>query len=168
VLFRSDYPDTMALRRTYPNLVILRTFSKIHSLAGLRVGYAIGHAGFVGEIHKSREPFNVNMIAQAAACACVDNWHEVSGRAQRNSEQKERLVEELEKMDLATVPSQTNFVFVHLPVAAGEVAQSLLKKGVIVRPMNAFGLGDGAMRISVGLPKENQLCLDALKEILSR
>jgi histidinol-phosphate aminotransferase len=163
----SDYPQTLQLREKYPNLVILRTFSKIHSLAGLRVGYAIGHPGFIGELHKTREPFNVNMIAQAAACACLDNWHEVAGRAQRNTDQKEWLVKKLEEMGLATVPSQTNFVFLNVPVAAGEVANKLLKKGVIVRPMAAFGLGDGAMRISVGLPKENQLCLEALKEILN-
>lgn len=162
-----DYPETLRLRQSYPNLIILRTFSKIHSLAGLRIGYAVGHAGFIGELHKTREPFNVNSIGQAAACACLDNWHEVAGRAQRNAEQKSWLVDELAKMDLATVPSQTNFVFVHLPLNAAEVAKKLLAKGVIVRSMAAFGLGDGAMRISVGLPKENQLCLDALKEILS-
>ncbi len=162
-----DYPQTQAMMADYPNLVILRTFSKIHSLAGLRVGYCIGHPDLVGELHKTREPFNVNMLSQAAAIACLDNWHEIEGRRNRNRAQLDWVVGELEALGLVTVPSQTNFVLVRGDVNAGQLAADLLQKGVIVRPMHAFGLGDGAMRISIGLPAENQRCINALKEILN-
>jgi histidinol-phosphate aminotransferase len=162
-----DYPQTRELLAEHPNLVILRTFSKIHSLAGLRVGYGIGHPGLIGELHKTREPFNVNMLSQAAAIACLDNWHEVSGRRDRNRAQLDWVINELEALGLETVPSQTNFVLVRGQVNAGQLTADLLQKGVIVRPMHAFGLGDGAMRISIGLPEENQRCITALKEILT-
>ena len=79
-----DYPRTVPMLAAHPNLVILRTFSKIHSLAGLRVGYGVGHPDLVGELHKTREPFNVNMLSQAAAIACLDHWDEVAGRRDRN------------------------------------------------------------------------------------
>ncbi|MEN8005440.1 MAG: histidinol-phosphate transaminase [Candidatus Krumholzibacteriota bacterium] len=163
----TDYPQTMALLKDHPNLVLLRTFSKIHSLAGLRVGYGIGHPDLIGELQKTREPFNVNMLSQVAAMACIDNWHEVEGRARRNREQLEWMEGELAALGLEVVPSQTNFILVRTPGNAGELTKALLHKGVIVRPMDAFGLGDGSLRISVGLPEENQQCLQALKEILS-
>ncbi len=151
----------------HPNLVILRTFSKIHSLAGLRVGYGVGHPNLIGELHKTREPFNVNMLSQAAAIACLENWHEVAGRAQRNRNQLDWLSGELSELGFEVVPSQTNFILVRCQGDAGKLTNDLLHKGVIVRPMHAFGLGEGALRISVGLPEENQACLSALKEILS-
>ncbi len=153
--------------KDYPNLVLLRTFSKIHSLAGLRIGYGVGHPELIAELHKTREPFNVNLLSQVADKACNDNWHEVAGRAERNREQLEWMEAELAGLDLAVVPSQTNFILVRTPGDAGKVTESLLQKGVIVRPMHAFGLGEGALRISVGLPAENQQCIEALKEIMS-
>jgi histidinol-phosphate aminotransferase len=162
-----DYPQTLPMLRDHPNLVLLRTFSKIHSLAGLRIGYGVGHPDLIGELHKTREPFNVNMLSQAAAMACIDNWHEVAGRRERNRENLEWMEAELAALGLAVVPSQTNFILVRTPGDAGKVTEALLQKGVIVRPMHAFGLGEGALRISVGLPEENQQCIEALKEILS-
>jgi histidinol-phosphate aminotransferase len=163
-----DYPRTLAMLAEHPNLVLLRTFSKIHSLAGLRVGYGIGHPDLIGELHKTREPFNVNMLSQAAAVACLENWREVAGRAKRNRDQLEWMETELEALGLTVVPSQTNFILVRTPGGdAGQLTKALLLKGVIVRPMHAFGLGEGALRISVGLPAENRQCIEALKEILS-
>jgi len=162
-----DYPRTLALRADHPNLVLLRTFSKIHSLAGLRVGYAVGHPDLIHELQKTREPFNVNMLSQAAAMACLDNWSEVAGRARRNREQLEWMSGELTALGLEVVPSQTNFILARTPGNAGKVTEALLQRGVIIRPMHAFGLGEGALRISVGLPVENQQCIEALKEILS-
>ena len=151
----------------YPNLVLLRTFSKIHSLAGLRVGYGVGHPDLIAELHKTREPFNVNMLSQAAAMACIDAWSEVAGRASRNREQLEWMETELEKLGFEVVPSQTNFILVRTPRDAGKLTDELLHKGVIVRPMHAFGLGEGSLRISIGLPEENQECIQALKEIMT-
>lgn len=162
-----DYPQTLSLQKSHPNLVVLRTFSKIHSLAGLRIGYGIGHPGLIGELQKTREPFNVNMLSQVAANACLDNWQEVPGRAKRNREQREWLSGELAALGLEVVPSETNFILVRVKMKAGDLTQNLLQKGVIVRPMQAWGLGENTLRISVGLPGENQRCIDALKELMT-
>ena len=162
-----DYPQCLPLLAAHPNLVVLRTFSKIHSLAGLRVGYGVGHPDLIGELHKTREPFNVNMLSQAAAIACLEHWDEVEGRKLRNREQLEWMEKELGRLGLAVVPSQTNFVLVRCEGKAGRITKDLLHKGVIVRPMAAFGLGEGALRISIGLPAENRRCIAALEEILS-
>ena len=158
----------MSLAKSRPNVLVTRTFSKAYGLCGLRVGYGVGHPDLVGELHKTREPFNVNMLSQAAAIACLDHWDEVAGRRDRNRAELDRMVAGLEALGLQTVPSQTNFVLVRGDVNAGELATRLLQMGVIVRPMHAFGLGDGAMRISIGLPDENTRCLAALEEILDR
>lgn len=164
-----DYPQTVPMLAERPNLVVLRTFSKIHSLAGLRVGYGLGHPDLMGELQKTREPFNVSMVSQAAALACLRHWDAAEGRSRRNREQLEWLAGELAALGLRVIPSQTNFLFCTLSGGSGgELAQQLLQRGVIVRPMDAFGLadGEGAVRISVGLPAENQRCVAALREIL--
>ncbi len=161
-----DYPQTLPLMNEHPNLFILRTFSKIHSLAGLRVGYGLGHPQLVAELQKTREPFNVNALAQVAALTCLRHWDQVAPRARRNRERLEWLTRELTALGLEVVPSQTNFLLVRCPGRAGEWTKALLRRGVIVRPMAAFGLGEGAMRVSVGLEEENVRCVAALKEIL--
>ena len=161
-----DYPQCLPMLAEHPNLILLRTFSKIHSLAGLRVGYGIGHPELISELHKTREPFNVNSLSQAAAIACLENWHEVAGRALRNRQNLDWLAAELAALGLTVTPSQTNFLLVRCPGNASALTQALLELGVIVRPMDAFGLGDGAMRISVGTRDENERCVTALKEIL--
>lgn len=163
----TDYPQTLELRREYPNLMSLRTFSKIHSLAGLRIGYGIAHAGLVAELHKTREPFNVNSLSQAAALACLENWQVVPERARRNERERERLAAALTALGFRVVPGQANFLLARCDDNAGRLTTALLHKGVIVRPMHAFGLGEGALRISVGLPEENDRCLAALREIMS-
>jgi len=163
-----DFPQTVPMLAERPNLVILRTFSKIHSLAGLRVGYGVGHPDLIAQLHRTREPFNVNSLAQAAALACLENWHEVAGRRRRNREQLEWLAGELARLGLRVTPSQTNFLFCRCEGSGKALADALLQRGVIVRPMDAFGLadGEGAVRISVGLPAENQRCITALAAIL--
>jgi len=163
-----DYPQAIPMLADYPNLVICRTFSKIHSMAGLRVGYAVGHPDFIAQMQKTREPFNVNSLAQAACIAVLGEKEETAARARRNRAWLEELENGLEELGCEVTPSQTNFLLVRIPGRnAADVQKELLAKGVIVRPMHAFGLGDGAMRVSVGLPVENQRCLTALKEILA-
>ncbi len=162
-----DYPQTIPLLEKHPNLVVNRTFSKIHSMAGLRVGYAVAHPDLIGELHKTREPFNVNSLAQAAALAVLKEKQATLDRAARNREWLETLSDELAALGLEITPSQTNFILVRCPGDAGRLTKDLLSRGVIVRPMSAFGLGDGAIRISVGLPEENECCVAALKEILA-
>lgn len=162
-----DYPQTIGMLARFPNLVVHRTFSKIHSLAGLRIGYAVGHPELIAELHKTREPFNVNSLAQAAALACLRHVDRVPERAERNRVQREWLADALTRLGLQVTPSQTNFLLVRCPEQAARIAAALLRRGVIVRPMAAFGLGDGALRISVGLPAENRRCVEALREVIS-
>lgn len=163
----ADYPQTIPLLAAHPNLVINRTFSKIHSLAGLRVGYAVGHPDLIAEMHKTREPFNVNALAQAAALAVLGEKEATRSRAEHNRAWREDLADDLQALGLDITPSQTNFILVRCPGDAKQLTKDLLSRGVIVRPMSAFGLGDGAVRISVGLPEENARCIEALKEILA-
>jgi histidinol-phosphate aminotransferase len=162
-----DYPQTLQMMSDYPNLFVLRTFSKIHSLAGLRIGFGVGHPDLVSQLQRTREPFNVNSLSQAAGLACLEHWDAVAGRVQRNREQLEWMERKLISLGFVVTPSQTNFLFVHTPGNAGQLTQALLKKGVIVRPMAPWGFGDSAMRISIGLPDENQRCVKALEEILT-
>jgi len=162
-----DYPQTIPMLDAHPNLVVNRTFSKIHSLAGLRVGYAVGHPDLIAELHKTREPFNVNSLSQAAALAVIKEKTATRERAARNRDWLESLAAELTALGLDITPSQANFILVRCPGNANELTKQLLAKGVIVRPMSAFGLGDGAIRISVGLPSENTRCIESLKEILA-
>jgi histidinol-phosphate aminotransferase len=107
------------------------------------------------------------LISDIAALAILDEEEETKARALRNFDNLKSLSDGLKQLGLDVTPSQTNFVLVRCPGHAGELTQKLLERGVIVRPMSAFGLGDGAIRISVGLPAENKKCLDALKEILT-
>ena len=164
-----DFPQTLPLLAEHPNLMVLRTFSKIHSLAGLRVGYAVGDPAVVAELQKTREPFNVNMLSQAGAVACLKHWDAVEGRARRNREQLEWMAGELTQVGLEVVPSQTNFLFCPLHGRTGaDLHQALMREGVIVRPMDPYARDgeDGAVRISVGLPSENERCVAALRRIL--
>ncbi|HPF71372.1 MAG TPA: histidinol-phosphate transaminase [Candidatus Krumholzibacteria bacterium] len=164
-----DYPQTLPMLKAHPNLVLLRTFSKIHSLAGLRVGYGIGHPDLVGQLQKTREPFNVGMISQAAAVACLDHWDQVPGRRERNREQRTWLEGELAALGFANTPSQANFILTRTPRGeAAALVDQLLRKGVIVRPMGGpWAMDARALRISVGLPEENRRCVAALKEIFA-
>lgn len=162
-----DYPQTVPMLADHPNLVVNRTFSKIHSLAGLRVGYALGHPDLIGQMHKTREPFNVNSLAQAAATAVLKETAATALRAEHNRQWREELAAGLVELGFDVTPSQANFLLARTTGDAAVLCRQLLERGVIVRPMNAFGLGDGSLRISVGLPEENRRCLDALKEILA-
>ena len=109
----------------------------------------------------------MNSLSQAAAVACLENWDIVPQRALRNEQERERLASGLTKLGFRVTPSQANFLLARCAGNAGQLTTALLHKGVIIRPMHAFGLGEGAVRISVGLPTENDRCLAALREILT-
>ncbi|MBF0193419.1 MAG: histidinol-phosphate transaminase [Magnetococcales bacterium] len=164
--FADDYPNGISLLQKYPNLVVTRTFSKIYALAGLRVGYAVGHPELITQLQKTREPFNVNTLAQSAAITALSLPHVVKERCMRNKQQGIWLQEQLIRLGFEVVPSQANFLFVRHKMPAGLMCDKLLKMGVIIRPMNSFGLGDGALRITIGLAHENQKCVLALESIL--
>lgn len=159
-------PDVLRhIRAGRQNIVVLRTFSKAYGLAGLRIGYAIGHPETIGLLNKVRQPFNVNAMAQAAAMAALDDVaHLVETREMvfRGLEFFER---ELPRIGVETVPSGANFILVKTG-SGREVFQELQKRKVIVRPMDPYGLPDH-IRITIGTPEQNQTTLDALKEVLA-
>ena len=159
-------PDVLKhIRGGRKNIILLRTFSKGYGLAGLRIGYAIGHAELIGLLNKVRQPFNVNGMAQAAAMAALDDIthlvesREMIGQGVRFFEQ------ELKKIGIETVPSAANFILVKTG-RGREVFEELQKRKVIVRPMDPYGLPD-YIRITIGTPAQNKIVLDALKEVLA-
>jgi histidinol-phosphate aminotransferase len=148
-----------------PNLILLRTFSKIYGLAGLRLGYGIGHPELISELEKVRQPFNVNSVAQAAAYAALDDTVHAEKTRRLNSRGLKFYTRAFRKLRLEFIPSSANFILVR--VGEGQrVFSELQKLGVIVRPMGGYQLPEW-VRISVGTPKENQRCIGALQQVIS-
>ena len=149
---------------TRPNLLLLRTFSKIYGLAGLRLGYGIGHTEFIAALEKTRQPFNVNSVAQTAALAALDDTRHVE-RTQQLTWRGLKFYERwFRKLGLEFVPSAANFVMVK--VGDGQrVFTELQKLGVIVRPMASYQLPEW-IRITIGTASQNRRCLDALRKVL--
>jgi histidinol-phosphate aminotransferase len=159
-----DWPDSLALIDRFP-LIVLRSFSKIYGLAGLRVGYGIGNEELIGYMHRVREPFNVNQLAQAAAVAALED-EEFRARIIREvSSERKRYGESFKRMGLEYIESQANFIFVRVG-SSDDVTEALMRRGLIVRPGSVFGCPEW-VRITVGVPEENSLLLDTLLKILA-
>lgn len=161
---RKDYPHSLDLFRDRENLLILRTFSKVYGLAGLRIGYGIARAGLVHEWNKLRTPFNTSNVAQAAALAALDDAEHVRRSIAITRAGRAQLLAGLARMGLQAVPSETNFVFLNLGPHARQVAAELLQRGVIVRPLGWTGFPD-AIRVSIGIPEENETFLAAMGQV---
>ena len=161
--YLSDPTDLLPLIRSgkKPNLLLMRTFSKIYGLSGLRIGYGVGSPELIQRMEKVRQPFNVNAIAQAGALAALDDQEHVDRTRLNNAEGVEFFQKAFVKMGLEHVPSHANFVLVKVGDGK-QVFDYLQKNGVITRPMAGYQLPEW-LRISVGLAKENQRCLDVLK-----
>jgi histidinol-phosphate aminotransferase len=148
------------------NLILMRTFSKIYGLAGLRVGYGIAHPEFAGALEKIRQPFNLNLLAQTAAMAALDDAEHVRKTRSNNFGGLEFFTKAFRGLDLEYVPSAANFLLVR--VGDGQrIFNELQKLGVITRPMGGYQLPEW-IRISVGTPQENARCLGALKKVLGQ
>lgn len=162
------YQDALALRKKYPNLVVLRTFSKIHGLAGLRLGYGIARPDVVEYIDRVRAPFNVSDVAQAAGAAALsDDEHLAKSRALVR-EERPFLTAGLAALGATVVPSQGNFVLADFPGRPGrQLFEDLLREGVIVRPLVGYGFPT-AQRITVGLRRDNEKGLAALRKVLGK
>jgi histidinol-phosphate aminotransferase len=164
-----DYPNGIEehLKRGR-SVLVLRTFSKIYGLAGLRVGYGIGPAEVVEAIGKVRNAFDVNQTAQDAALASLGDDHEIARRREATAVGRKQLVAACEGLGLtAATPAAANFVFVEVGEDAGPVFEALLREGVIVRPLAPFG-APGAIRVTVGTAEENDLFAAALERVLDR
>jgi len=157
--------DSIGLVKRYANLIVSRSFSKAYGLAGLRVGFAVAQPTLTDLLNRVRQPFNVNSLAQAAAIAALKDTEFQLKSYTVNRDGKAQLQSAFEKLGLEYVPSYANFVLVRVGDAA-RINQELLRRGVIVRPVAGDGLPQW-LRVSVGLPNENQQFIDALTEILN-
>ena len=166
-----DYAVSMGLQdaveayRKRKNLLILRTFSKVYGLAGLRIGYGIGRPELLSAMNKLRTPFNTSGVAQAAALAALDDKEHVKRCIETNATERKRLSEDLAKMGFRPVPSEANFIFIVVGSEAQALSDDLLQMGVIVRPLGWMGFPE-AIRISVGTSEENDKCLSAMARVI--
>jgi histidinol-phosphate aminotransferase len=158
-------PDALQFVRGGRWLLVLRTFSKIYGLAGLRLGYGIGPAPLVGLLNKVREPFNTNSLAQVAAAAALDDTEHVAASLAANDAGRAFLVDRFGRMGLSVIPSVANFVLVDVGRPGAQVTEALLRRGVIVRPVVGYGFPTH-LRITVGTAQENETCVAALKAVL--
>jgi len=163
-----DFPKMLAcIKAGRPNVVVLRTFSKAYGLAGVRIGYGVASKEVIAYLHKVRQPFNVNSLAQAAAVAAIEDtfflwrtkWLVVRGR--------KFFYNRFKKMGLEFLPSQANFILVNMRSNGHDAYQALLRQGMIVRPMNSYKLPDW-IRITIGRRSQNVQLIKMLKSYLSK
>ena len=159
--------DSVQSYRERKNLLILRTFSKVYGLAGLRIGYAIGHPALLSAMNKLKTPFNTSGVAQAAALAALDDQEHVKRCIETNARERRRLTDGLVGLGFEPVESEANFVFMEVGPEAKAICEELLREGVIVRPLGWMGFPE-AIRISVGTAEENEKCLSAMAHVLKR
>jgi histidinol-phosphate aminotransferase len=161
-----DYPDGINYLKDNLNLIVFRTFSKIYGLAGLRVAYGFANQKIVDYIERTRPPFNVNLLAQVAACAAITDKAQVMRSQKLIVKEKKYLYKEFEKIGLEHIKSAANFILFKPFLLFGKnVFIKLLKEGVIVRAMDEYDLPDW-IRVTIGLHKENKLFIAKLKKVL--
>jgi histidinol-phosphate aminotransferase len=162
---QEDYPDAMIYLPRYSNLIISRTFSKAYGLAGLRVGYAISSPEIADMLNRARLPFNVNTLAAKAASAALLDVEHVVKTVALNNEGKIQLEAGLNKLKLNYIPSLTNFITVDVNNGQ-EVYQKLLRRGVIVRPLNAYDM-PRHIRVTIGNAEQNQRFLNTIWQVMT-
>lgn len=163
-----DLPDPMKLQAEFPNVVVMRTFSKIYGLAGVRAGYGVGLPDVVATLNRVRKPFNLNTMALTAALASLSDKAFVTRARKLNAQGMKFWEKELKKLGIPFWPSQGNFLLVDVGQGLGltgpEVQELCLRQGVIFRPVSNYGLAH-ALRISIGKPEENRLAARALAQV---
>jgi histidinol-phosphate aminotransferase len=162
-----DFPDTLNLIKQGRKVIVLRTFSKANSLAGLRVGYGIADADATALMNRIRQPFNVNSLAQVAALAALEDEGHVLECVRMIEAGRHYLYDEFKALGLKYVPSRANFILVDVGRSAADIYQKLLHQGVIVRPLTSFGM-DSTLRITVGTPEENRRLIKVLRAVLRK
>ncbi len=159
-----DYEELLDLHNKN-NVIILRTFSKAYGLAGLRIGYGIAQKEITGYLNRTRPPFNVNILAQIAAEAALDDEEHIKKSVTMNKEGKEFLYYEFNKAGIDYVKTYANFILFDVKKDANVVYEEMLKRGVIVRSMAGYGYKT-ALRVTIGTLKENEIFIETLKEVL--
>lgn len=161
----ADYESGMNLLSQYPNLVVTRTFSKAYGLAGLRVGYAVSCEQIADLLNRVREPFNVNNLALLAAQTALDDREYLQKSCELNTAGMKQLETGFRQLGLDYIPSIGNFIAVEFEQDVTALYNRLLREGVIVRPVGVYNMPKH-LRVSIGLPEENQRFLDALKGVM--
>lgn len=161
-----DYYESISLTRKFPNLIVLRTFSKIYGLASLRVGYGVANPAIIKALEPAREPFNVNSFGQSAVIAAIEDQEFVQDCKEKNREGLELFYQFCEQHQLEFYPSQTNFILIDFKVDGDKVFQYLLERGYIVRSGKALGFPT-SVRFTVGSAEQNEGVLKVLSEFLA-
>jgi len=162
-----ELPDGLSFLGAHPNLLVSRTFSKAYGLAALRVGYAICSAQIADVLNRVRQPFNVNSLALAAACAALDDAEYLAKSRAINAAGMAQLEAGFEQLGLEWIPSRGNFIAVDFAGDAAPINQALLREGVIVRPVAGYGMPT-FLRVSIGTEAENSRFLEVLRKALGR
>ncbi len=160
-----DFPDSMKYLDKHSRLLILRTFSKAYGLAGMRIGYGFGSEEIIQGLNRVRSPFNTSSVGQIAGKAALDDVEHLEKSVKLNARERSFLCSELESMGIEYTDSVTNFILVNIEENTREMFEDLLKRGVIVRPMEGYGYPE-SFRLSVGTHEENVKFLEALSEVL--
>jgi histidinol-phosphate aminotransferase len=149
-----DLQDGIPWLKEFPNLVVLRTFSKAYGLAGVRVGYAISHASVAGMLNRVRQAFNVSVVGLAGAAAALDDSAHVAAAVQTAISERSRVATALENAGTQVLPSACNFLLIHAGADAARKFDALLRRGIIVRPVGNYGLPE-YLRVTLGTPQQN-------------
>ena len=157
----SEFPDSMAYVKQGRNVIVLRTFSKIYGLAGLRIGYGVTTPEITNYLNRVRPPFNANSMAQRAALAALGDDEHVARSRAVNHTGREQVTGGLSALGLSPIPSQANFLYVDMGRDGRQVFEALLREGIIVRHIEG-----GMIRVTIGQPEENQAFLTALEQVL--
>ena len=161
-----NYPNSLFYVLERKNVIVLRTFSKIAGIAGLRIGYGIANPELIGYLNRVVNPFTTNRLAQVAALASLDDKEHYRKVLRSNQEGKKYLYKELKELGLFYLPTETNFIFIDLKKDSKAIFEKLLKKGVIIRPGETWGCPN-FIRLTIGTAYENKRFIKALKEVLS-
>jgi histidinol-phosphate aminotransferase len=161
-----SFPNSLEYLGRDKRIFVLRTFSKVYGLAGLRIGYGVGDPQFIDYLNRVRGPFNTNSLAQAAALAALDDEDHLKRSIRNNLKGLSYLYSELDKLGIEHLPTQANFFLIEIGDGAQRVYEALLREGVIVRAMREYGLHN-YLRVSVGLPSENERFIRALGKVVS-
>ncbi len=163
---RPDYSRSLEYVRQGRNVLVLRTFSKVHGLAGLRIGYGLGHPELMGALNCMRSPFNASRLAQAAALAALDDREHVARSVESNRQEMKFVTQELALLGVRYTPSAANFVLIDTGRDCEEDFVRLLREGIIVRPMKLYGFPT-RLRVTIGVRPDNARFLEALKRIMA-
>lgn len=161
-----DVANGLDFLTNYPRLILLRTFSKLYGLAGLRIGYGFSSDEVVDYMNRVRQPFNTNSLAQIAALAALDDIEFVSATLNLVKDGLVYLHKQLDEIGLEYLPTQTNFFMIKVPFGGKKIYELMLKEGVIIRSMDSYGMEE-YIRINVGLPEENERFIRAIKKVLN-